>query len=161
MAIDELFNRVKLLSLKDRQLAERVIALQFDAYLVEAELMGLKDLPPMHETVESLRLSRETFWGSFDGAELVGVLSATEKGDVTEICRLMVAPTHFRRGIATRLLAHALAMAGPDATCHVSTGRANAPAIALYKQHGFEETSVREVEGGVEMIMLTRKAASS
>lgn len=156
MRSDELFNRVKLLNLKDRRLVERLIALQYDAYMVEAELMGLKDLPPMYENAESLQSSHETFWGSFDGAELVGVLSATEQGDVTEICRLMVAPSHFRRGIASRLLEHALAMAGPDATFHVSTGRANAPAIMLYKKYGFVEGGLREVEPGIEMLKLTR-----
>jgi ribosomal protein S18 acetylase RimI-like enzyme len=156
MRSDELFNRVKLLNLKDRRLVERLIALEYDAYMVEAELMGLKDLPPMHETAASLQASRETFWGSFDGPELVGVLSATENGDQTEICRLMVAPSHFRRGIASRLLEHALAMAGPDATFHVSTGRANTPAILLYKKYGFLEDGVREVEPGIEMLKLTR-----
>lgn len=156
MAPDELFNRIKLLNLKDRGLAERLLALQYDSYLVEAELMGLRELPPMHETVEMLQSSRETFWGSFDGPELVGVLSSTEDGDQTEICRLVVAPTHFRRGIASRLLEHTLGMAGPDATIQVSTGRANAPAIALYKKYGFVEGAAREVEPGVEVLALTR-----
>jgi ribosomal protein S18 acetylase RimI-like enzyme len=156
MATDELFNRVKLLNLKDPVVAERVIALQHDSYLVEAERMGVQDLPPMHETVEGLQASRETFWGSFDGQELVGVLSTSEDGAVTEIGRLAVAPTHFRRGIASRLLAHALMMAGPDATCLVSTGRANAPAIALYKKFGFVEGATREVAPGVALLSLTR-----
>jgi ribosomal protein S18 acetylase RimI-like enzyme len=70
----------------------------------------------------------------------------------------MVAPSHFRRGIASRLLEHALAMAGPDATFHVSTGRANAPAIMLYKKYGFLEGGLREVEPGIEMLKLTRPA---
>ncbi|MFN3432380.1 MAG: GNAT family N-acetyltransferase [Candidatus Sericytochromatia bacterium] len=156
MTTDERFNRVKLLNLKDRGLAERVLSLQYESYLVEAELMGLQDLPPMRETPELLRSSGETFWGSFDGPELVGVLSTTEQGAVTEICRLAVAPSHFRRGIASRLLAHALGMAGPDATCLVSTGLANGPAIALYMKYGFLESARREVEPGVWLISLTR-----
>ncbi|MNS21769.1 Acetyltransferase (GNAT) family protein [compost metagenome] len=156
MATDELFNRVKLLNLKDPAVCERVLALQYDSYLVEAELMGVQDLRPMHETVEMLQASRETFWGSFDGPELVGVLSTSEDGDVTEIGRLAVAPSHFRRGIASRLLAHALMMAGPDATCIVSTGRANAPAIALYKKFGFREGATREVGPGIALLSLKR-----
>ena len=148
--------RVKLLQLKDPAMADGVLSIQRSAYRVEAELLGVTDLPPMAETREDLLRSRETFWGCYESGTLVGVLSTEERGDLTEIGRLAVSPSHFRRGVATKLIAHALAMAGPDATVRVSTGAANAPALALYERFGFRPTGSREVLPGVHLTTLMR-----
>jgi ribosomal protein S18 acetylase RimI-like enzyme len=150
--------RVKLLRLEDAAVAREVLALQLTSYQVEAELLGVDALPPQLETPADLRRSPETFWGCYEGPTLVGVLSLEEVGDATEIGRLAVSPTHFRRGIATKLLHHAEAITGPGVVMRVSTGAANAPAIALYERHGFRASGHREVDG-VHLVEMTRTTA--
>jgi ribosomal protein S18 acetylase RimI-like enzyme len=86
------------------------------------------------------------------------VLSLEEDGDETEIGRLAVAPSHFRRGIATKLLLHAEAITGPGVVMRVSTGEANAPAIALYERHGFRACGDRHVDG-IRLVVMKRTTA--
>ena len=79
-----------------------LLALQQAAYRVEAQLLGVEDLPPLRDTAADLLASGETFLAdtATDGS-LAGVLGYKAQQGEVEICRLMVAPSSFRRGIAT------------------------------------------------------------
>jgi ribosomal protein S18 acetylase RimI-like enzyme len=75
--------------------------------------------------------------------------------DALRIARLMVAPATQRRGLGRAAVALALARAGGRAVV-VSTGAANAPALALYEAAGFVRVGERTVPGGVRVVDLRR-----
>lgn len=81
-----------------------------------------------------------------DGGQLVGVLGYALDGDVVDLDRLTVAPSHFRTGIATALL-DALHVAEPGRAAEVMTGTWNTPAVALYQRHGYRCIGTRLSQG--------------
>lgn len=137
-------------------MAERVLLLQRASYRVEADLIGFDGIPPLHETLAALRACGETFRGDVrDGGALAGALSYRREGGLVDIHRLMVDPGWFRRGVASGLLADLLEREADAARFVVSTGAANAPAIALYERLGFVRAGEREVAPGVLLAELS------
>jgi len=131
----------------------RLYEMQRSAYAVEAELIGFDGIPPLRETYEDFRACGETFLVSRENGELAGAVAYERNGHELEICRLVVDPCHFRRGVASRLLAALLEREHDWAVARTSTGTANAPAVALYRKLGFAETGRREVAPGVSVTL--------
>jgi ribosomal protein S18 acetylase RimI-like enzyme len=147
---------IERLTFETNEQALRLLLLQMAAYRVEAELVGFDDIPPLKDTIASIRAAKETFYGYFDGGELAGAVSCEAEGDTVTICRLMVHPDYFRRGIATKLLRRVFELEPGAARYVVSTAALNAPALALYNRNGFQEHGRREIVPGIEIITLVK-----
>ena len=146
-----------LLDLADEAIARSVLALQHEAYAVEAELIASDGIPQLTETLEELQAAGLDWLGTFDEGGLTGAVSWTLLDDGTiDIHRLVVAPRAFRRGIATALL-DALDGHFPGRHTLVSTGRDNAPARELYRRRGFTVVREREVIPGLWVTDLERR----
>lgn len=124
-----------------------LLAVQLDAYRVEAALIGSSAIPALRDTLDSLVAAGLSWSGVRDGAGLLGAVGIAVRADAVDIDRLVVAPRAFRRGVGTALVRHVLAHADRDVT--VSTGQANTPARALYERCGFAVERHMEVEPGL------------
>src|ERR1700693_2723515 len=98
--------RVHILDCERPGMAAAIVRIQQDAYAVEAAIIGQQDLPPLRETVRDIQESSENFYGCYHQNELTGVISLTYETSEVLICRLVVAPKSFRRGIGSALLSH-------------------------------------------------------
>ncbi len=148
------------LDLSDEPIALSVLALQRESYAVEAALIGDERIPMLTESLEDLRAASLDWLGTFDEDGLTGAVSWTVLADDSvDIHRLIVAPRAFRHGVASALL-DALDGAYPGRRMVVSTGRANEPAISLYRGRGFSVVREREVIPGLFVTELERAAAS-
>ena len=125
-----------------------LLSLQREAYAVEADLLGDDRLPPLQEDEHALAAWRGRWLTAWDGVDLVGAAAWTVGVDHVEIAKVMVAPSAMRRGIGSTLLARVLE-AADDRPVVVATGRANAPATALYAAHGFAHTGDEQVPPGI------------
>ncbi|WP_027085652.1 GNAT family N-acetyltransferase [Cohnella panacarvi] len=153
---------LEIIGIKDAEVAEEVWALQHAAYRVEATLIGVADLPPLQDTVESLRQSRETFC-AIRGPEgdLQGVIAyEQEREGRYVICRVMVNPDHFRQGVGSRLLSHLLDVF-PGAHWSVTAEARNLPALALYEKAGFKRLGAFRPAPGITLIRLERGVSPS
>lgn len=147
-----------LLDLTDEAIARSVLALQREAYAVEAGLIGSDGIPQLTETLEELQAAGLDWLGTFDEAELAGAVSWKVLDDGTvDIYRLVVAPRAFRRGIASALLDE-LDGRYPDSPTLVSTGRDNGPARELYRRRGFTVVREREAIPGLWIADMERVA---
>ncbi|HEX7308445.1 GNAT family N-acetyltransferase [Lentzea sp.] len=144
-----------ILDLSDDAVLRELWTVQRLAYAVEAGIIGFDGIPPLHESLDDLRGADETFLGLHDEEGLAGAVSYRLDGSTVDICRLVVHPRAFRRGIASRLLDGL-----PDGPQTVSTGSKNEPALALYRGRGFVEVGEREVGPGVSITDLARPAGS-
>lgn len=147
------------LDLADEAIAGSVLALQRASYAVEAALIADDRIPMLTETLDDLRAAGLDWLGAFDDASLTGAVSWTVLDDGTvDIHRLVVAPRAFRRGVATALL-DALEERFPGRRILVSTGRANEPAVMLYRRRGYTVVREHEVIPGLFVTELERAAS--
>jgi ribosomal protein S18 acetylase RimI-like enzyme len=148
---------IKRLSMKSNEEVLELLAMQLASFRVEAELIGFDGIPPLQDGIQSLREGKETFIGCYQNAkdkqELVGAISYTRSGSVVDICRMIVHPDHFRKGIAKRLLRHLLTEQRRKGITRfvVSTGTANTPAVSLYKSFGFQERRMITIAPNITM----------
>lgn len=131
---------IKEIDITNKMIAEDVLKIQIPAYEIEADIIGYSDIPPLNDTIPALMKCGETFVGYYINEELSGVLSFKIEKDVIDIHRLMVHPSHFRKGIAKELLEYIERNEWGIKTLIVSTGSKNMPAIHFYEKFGFVKT---------------------
>lgn len=139
---------IKEINISNRKNAEKVLNVQIPSYKVEAEIIGSYEIPPLKDTVDTLQQCGETFFGYYFNVELWGAISIKVENDKVDIHRLIVHPSHFRKGIAQRLL-NFLESNIDFKTIKVATGSKNTPAVRFYKKNGFE--SIKEVKVNEEL----------
>ncbi|WP_054957395.1 GNAT family N-acetyltransferase [Paenibacillus dakarensis] len=140
------------LSLDVRDTVQQIWALQHMAYPIEAQLIGLKELPPLMDTFETISTCGETFYGEIsEDGELVGVIAVEPEENQVTISRMMVHPGHFRKGVAANLIQYVLETHSSSRLFIVSTGTKNVPAVTLYKKFGFKPVEAYEVAPGTEL----------
>lgn len=113
---------------------------------LEAHVSQLRALSPPESThaldLTALRSYDVTFWSASEDGEVVGCAALKRLDDAHAELKSMRTATHrTRRGVAKRLLVHALEEAGAKSFERVSleTGSEEffAPARSLYAAHGF------------------------
>ncbi|GAA5202734.1 GNAT family N-acetyltransferase [Microbacterium jejuense] len=126
--------------------APRLLDLQHKAYAVEAELIGDDRIPPLHEAESDLLSSGLEWIASFDDDHrIVGAVGFEIDDDVVDLDRLMISPTHHRRGLGAALVIEVMSLAPVTV---VATGRDNTPARALYESLGFlHQSDIEPVPG--------------
>lgn len=147
---------IKVLNHISKETALDILRIQIPSYSVEAELIGFFGIPQLQDTENTIRNCNETFLGYMFDSVLAGFISFTNTDTELGICRLVVHPDFFRKGIASHLVNHVL----NEQTCNkkvtVSTGSANIPAKNLYTSFGFREVKEVEVVPGVCITVLER-----
>lgn len=136
--------------------AEDMLDLQLKSYAVEAELLHVKDFPPLRESVDDIIGSEETFYGVFLDGLLAGMYSYCLTAKAAQLCRLVVHPSYFRRGIASILMEHFLRETRGVHKIFVTTGKKNTPAVSLYEKFGFSITEEFIIEDGITILRLEK-----
>jgi ribosomal protein S18 acetylase RimI-like enzyme len=129
---------IKIIDFQNIHTLTKLFELQRASYYVEAELIGFSDIPPLKESFEEFQQCGETFLGYFEEDELAGALSFIIEGEGLTICRMVVHPNHFRKGIAQILLYNLEDNNQKSTIIKVSTGKDNFPAKSLYLKNGFQ-----------------------
>lgn len=139
---------IKTIDFQDKVLIQELYNLQRASYLVEAELIQFYDIPPLIESFAEFQKCGETFIGYFEADELVGALSYTIDGDELTICRMVVHPSQFRKGLAQKLVKYVEETNKERTVLKVSTGKDNDPAKSLYFKNGYQLVCDLEVAPG-------------
>jgi ribosomal protein S18 acetylase RimI-like enzyme len=139
---------------QDPTMAAEIVRVQRAAYRVEADLIDFDGIPNLHETVDDIRSLGLTVLGIVEDGRLVALLGYDRDGDTVDIDRLAVAPTHHRRGLASMLLQALHRRESSARRFEVSTGAANAPAVALYESLGYEPVATVTIPMGLETVRL-------
>lgn len=151
---------IKEIDIRNRELAKEVLEVQIPSYMVEAEIIGSSDIPPLKDTIDTLQQCGETLFGYYIEEELCGAISIkVEKGEI-DIHRLIVHPDHFRKGIAQRLLDFIecnIECKEEIETIKVSTGSKNNPAVSLYIKNGFHKVDEVRVNKQLSLTIFEKK----
>lgn len=140
---------IKKINLHDLPEVTRLLEIQKASYQMEADLIGFDGIPPLHETLEILQGCPEIFYGYWVDGILAGAVSYEFDGATLDICRMMVRPDFFRRGIAKSLLEFMETIEPHTQKIIVSTGALNTPARQLYERHGFSLVGEKFITAGL------------
>lgn len=151
---------IEQLRVEELETARKIWQVQIPSYQVEAKLINFDQIPPLRESVEDLQRCEETFYGYWIGEELAGAISYKREGDALDIHRMMVHPQHFRKGVASKLLAFVEQVEEGVQRILVATGARNVPAVNLYLRHGFHQVGEQEVAPGVFLALFEKSAIS-
>jgi ribosomal protein S18 acetylase RimI-like enzyme len=136
--------------------SERIRRVLFDAYSIEAGLIGVADFPPLRRSAANIRNTQSTFFSYTHEGELIAVAEIErERAQQANIASFVVHPNFFRKGIGSQLLRHVVELLG-NTLITVSTASKNRPAIALYEKHGFQISESWTTECQIEMVTLSR-----
>lgn len=139
------------------EVATSILTVQIPAYKIEADYLNSTAIPRLYDTVNDIQSCAETFYGYFSENKLIGFISFVQEEQLMDIHRLVVSPDFFQKGIATKLLSYIFNMFPSSMTYIVQTGKANTPAIALYKKHGFIEVTNTELPDGLVLTKLKKQ----
>lgn len=142
------------LNVRDKETAKRILDIQIPAYKVEAALINFDGIPQLKDTVNTIFECNEKFLGQMVDDVLMGFISYINYQGHFQICRLVVDPKHFSKGIAKNLLAYLMENIIQGHNTTVSTGAKNIPAKQLYKLYGFHEVEDIEVAPNIFITML-------
>ena len=133
--------------------AEKLFSIWQESYNIEAELLQVNNFPPLNRTVQDFVDSSTCFHAYEKGTIYTAVIEIRDNDGILHIQSLVVQPSQFRKGLASKMVAFVL---GENMGCDftVETGCDNLPAINLYLKFGFVETKQYETDHGVRKICL-------
>ena len=141
---------------KEIETAKKLYEIWQESYIVEKELLGAADFPPLNRLASDFMKSENDFQGLYEKKELLGVIEIAQKLNSVHLQSLVVDPNHFRKGIATKLINKVFDLY-PATTYTVETGNSNIPAKKLYESLGFKKNKVWIAEFGIEKIKYKKK----
>jgi GNAT superfamily N-acetyltransferase len=139
--------------------AEEILALQKLAYQSEARLYDDWSIPPLTQTLESLKeeFATSLVLKAVSGPRIVGSVRANAAGERCTIGRLIVDPEFQRRGIGARLLQRVEAECGNASKFELFTGTKSEANVRLYQRHGYSVARTEQLSPSV-MIVFMEKA---
>ena len=142
---------IETLNNKSALVAKKLFTIWQESYRVEAKL--LHDFPPLNRTVPDFINSSTRFYGFVKDDNYNAVMELRDNDGVLHIQSLVVHPSQFRKGLASKMIAFVLSE-NMDYNFTVETGCDNLPAINLYLKFGFVETKQYETDHGIRKICL-------
>lgn len=140
--------------------AGQILALQKLAYESEARLYEDWTIPPLLQTLESLRseIENDTVLKAVEHETIIGSVRATVNDSICQIGRLMVHPRHQGRGIGTALMQAIEARFPSVSGFELFTGSRSEANIRLYIRLGYAATGARRVSDRVTLVVLGKLA---
>jgi GNAT superfamily N-acetyltransferase len=144
--------------------AAAILALQKRAYESEARLYDDWKLPPLTQSVDSLRAEFETsrVLKALDGVDaggrgLVGSVRARESDGTCHVGRLIVSPELQGRGLGTRLLRAIEAEFPAAARFELFSGSRSEANIRLYERLGYQRSREQVLSAAVTLVFMEKR----
>ena len=138
--------------------AEKILTLQKTAYLMEAEIYGQYDIPPLTQTLADLvsTFQDEFFLKAVIGERVVGSVRARRTGDTCHIGRLIVHPSYQRLGIGSDLMAEIEARFAEAKRYEIFVGEKSAGNLKLFKGLGYSEFKRIPLDSNFTLVFLEK-----
>jgi GNAT superfamily N-acetyltransferase len=138
--------------------AEAILALQKLAYLSEARIYDDWNLPPITQSLDSVReeFATSVVLKALEGGQLAGSVRAREDSGTCHIGRLVVAPPLQRRGIGTRLMLEIEAWFPRVPRFELFTGGRSEANLRLYQRLGYRPCREQVLTPVVTLVYLEK-----
>ncbi len=140
----------------DVPVAEKLFSIWQESYIIEAKLLKVNGFPPLNRTMQDFLNSSTHFYGFLKNDVYNAVIEIRDNNGTLHIQSLVVQPSQFRKGLASKMIAFVLSE-NMECNFTVETGCDNLPAINLYLKFGFVEAEQYETDHGVRKTCLLLK----
>jgi len=140
---------IEKLNLKELETLKSILEIQITSYKIEAKIIGFYEIPPLKDTIDSLKKCDENFYGYYLKGILLGIISYKIFENVLDIHRVAIHPCYFKRGIASKMLNFIEKIESNINKVVVCTGKENLPAVNLYLKKGYTKKKDIEIVKGI------------
>jgi ribosomal protein S18 acetylase RimI-like enzyme len=135
-----------------------LLALQKLAYQSEAKLYQDFNIPPLTQTLSELKLELEKSICLVcqDEGKVIASIRAYIDDGICKIGRLVVAPSHQRRGIGFKLMREIECYFKEAIVFEVFTGERSQSNIKLYNKLGYRESNTAQLSEKVTLVFLRK-----
>jgi ribosomal protein S18 acetylase RimI-like enzyme len=142
--------------------AEAILALQKVAYASEARRYEDWTIPPLVETLDSVRrhIAEHVVLKAIVDGRLAGSIRGVVTAAVCEVCRLSVDPALQRRGIGSALIDAVEQRFPAIEAFELFTGNRSVENLRLYARHGYRVTRTKVLSPDVSLVFLRKPATS-
>jgi ribosomal protein S18 acetylase RimI-like enzyme len=139
--------------------ADQILELQKLCYQSEAALYDDFSIPPLTETIESMRdeFERQVILKAIDGPAIIGSVRARVEDETCHVGRLIVHPSFQNRGIGKELMLSVEAVFVSCRRFELFTGDRSTKNIAFYKNLGYQEYKREPLNEKVTLIYMEKR----
>ncbi len=136
---------------------EEILSLQQLAYQSEATLYNDFNIPPLTQTIQSVKeeAQKSVILKLSEGGRIIGSVRAYEKEGTCYIGKLMVHPDYQNRGLAKKLMA-AIERCFEGLRYELFTGYLSEKNLALYEKLGYKRFKIEKAADNLEFIFLEK-----
>jgi ribosomal protein S18 acetylase RimI-like enzyme len=138
--------------------AEAILALQRIAYESEARRYDNWSIPPLVESLDSVRqqIAQHVVLKAIVDGRLAGSVRGVVTDGVCEVCRLSVDPALQRRGIGSALLVAIEARFPGIEAFELFTASRSIENLRLYDRHGYRHARTKVLSPAVSLVFLRK-----
>ena len=138
--------------------AEMILGIQQLAYMSEAKQYDDFKIPPLTQTVESIRseFSSHIFLKAIVDSMIVGSIRGVEKNGICYLGRLIVLPRFQGKGIGGALLREIETYYVGTKRFELFTGSSSVNNIHFYKKHGYSEFKLEPLNDNITLVYMEK-----
>ena len=147
--------RVKLAVVED---ASAILDLQKLCYQSEAAIYDDYSIPPLQQTIDSMRdeFENKVVLKAVESGRIIGSVRAFVKDDTCFVERLIVHPEFQNKGIGKKLLGSVESIFLSARRFELFTGEMSAKNLALYGSMGYREFKREPLSGRVRLVYMEK-----
>ena len=131
--------------------AEEILELQKAAFLGQAQIYNNFRLPPLVQTIESIKqeFASKSFLKAIHNNQIIASVKFQQSGNIVHIDRLIVHPTFQNQGVGTCLMRTLEDKFPNGATFQLFTGEKSNRNVHLYTKLGYQVLRKETTEQGI------------
>lgn len=136
----------------------KILEIQKEAFLSEAELYQNFNIQPLTQTLEEMQeeCKDKVVLKAVVGEKIVGSIRANSYEEGCWLNKLIVLPDYQKRGIGEKLLREIETYFSEAGKFTLGTGANSESNIRLYQKVGYKIVSTTTFDGGIEAVMMEK-----
>ena len=154
--VDSEKTRISLAELTD---LDKILELQKEAYIQEAEIYNDFKIPPLTQNIDSLKLEwqKGIVIKAEKNGQIIGSVRAEIVDNVCKIGKLIVKPDYQNQGIGKLLLTKIEKLFDNCSIYELFTGYKSEKNLAIYRKSGYQDCKEELINENLKLIYLQKK----